>query len=113
MARVAVMEMSLPALAGLLKGHPHGMSSSLPPDTQVIEVRLPPADHLRRDILWVWLESASFDDVPEAALAPQITPLFTAHVSEHDGLLAAMQRCPACPDCTGPDHYAAVRGIIP
>lgn len=105
--RLAILTIHSDFLVEMLRGHPLcAMSSNVPADLVI--------RHIYRvlGVMRFIVESSMFAPVAEGAVPPEWTPTFTKTMSEHDGLLAAMTRCPECPDCTGPDHYAAVRRIV-
>lgn len=111
MSRRAKLIIDTGLLMKMLRGHPlTAMSSDIPADAEIVGWSDDSMNRAGRMILL--LESASFADVPVGGLYPDFTPTFTLTISEADGLLAVMQRCPDCPNCTGPEHYEAVRGIV-
>lgn len=79
--RRAWIEMTTVILEEWLTGRGDGpdtwVTSSLPDDLRVVDVAF--LDWRRPDVLRITVESASFDEVPEAGTLPRCEPIFTRH----------------------------------
>jgi hypothetical protein len=79
----AYIELGMVAVGALLTrefdGFDRHMTTDLPADLRVVHVMESP-DHL--GIIRFYIESESFDDVPEGDIVPRLDPHFTLHRRE-------------------------------